>query len=168
MNEAVQITNKKRSAWNKGLKGISGTDHAQWKGDSVTYRTIHTWVTWHKGKASYCSFNKTHTPDVFGRFEWANVSGEYKRDLNDYVSLCRSCHSKYDFTEKVREHLRRINYGNKNACKRIAQYTLKGEFIREFASMADASLSIGLNRKALTNAFNKDRKIVGGYLWSLI
>ena len=32
------------------------------------------------------------------RFEWANISGEYKRDLNDWMNLCVSCHKKYDYT----------------------------------------------------------------------
>lgn len=26
------------------------------------------------------------------RYEWANISGEYKRELSDYESLCVSCH----------------------------------------------------------------------------
>lgn len=32
-----------------------------------------------------------------GKFEWANKSGDYKRDLSDWLRLCISCHRKYDF-----------------------------------------------------------------------
>ena len=28
--------------------------------------------------------------------EFANISGEYKRDINDYVELCIACHKRYD------------------------------------------------------------------------
>lgn len=30
------------------------------------------------------------------RYEWANISGEYKRDRSDWVMLCPSCHRKID------------------------------------------------------------------------
>jgi len=30
------------------------------------------------------------------RYEWANISGEYKRDVSDYIQLCPSCHRKFD------------------------------------------------------------------------
>ena len=30
------------------------------------------------------------------RYHWANISGEYKRDLTDYKRLCVSCHRYFD------------------------------------------------------------------------
>lgn len=31
-----------------------------------------------------------------GRIEWANKSHKYKRDVKDWISLCKPCHGKYD------------------------------------------------------------------------
>lgn len=34
--------------------------------------------------------------DKPSRYEWANISGEYKRERSDWVMLCPSCHRKID------------------------------------------------------------------------
>jgi len=30
------------------------------------------------------------------RFEWANIDGEYRRNLDDFIRLCKKCHNDYD------------------------------------------------------------------------
>lgn len=30
------------------------------------------------------------------RYEWANISHFYKRDLSDWIRLCALCHRRYD------------------------------------------------------------------------
>lgn len=76
----------------RGVK--SGLDHHNWKGDrSVDYTTIHQWVYRLLGKPSHCEERGTTTGK---RFEWANLSGEYKRDLSDWKRLCSPCHHKLD------------------------------------------------------------------------
>lgn len=80
----------------KGHGGIpreykKGKDAPTWK-ENPTYNHIHDWVRKEKGSAKECEW----CDDPKGRFEWANISGEYKRDLSDFVSLCSSCHNKYD------------------------------------------------------------------------
>jgi hypothetical protein len=68
-----------------------GEKNPYWKGDAVKYVGLHRWVQRHKGKAVKCAHcGKT------GYCHWANISGEYKRDLDDFVSLCVSCHKFYD------------------------------------------------------------------------
>ena len=63
-----------------------------WRGSEASYQAIHTWVRYHLGRASNCSFC-----GVLGRkYSWANKSGKYFRDLNDWISLCYPCHFKYD------------------------------------------------------------------------
>ncbi len=69
-------------------------NHPSWKGDAVKYQALHQWVSKHRGKATTCVYrdcrgNSSH-------YEWANISGEYRRDLNDFVQLCKSCHARYD------------------------------------------------------------------------
>lgn len=61
---------------------------SNWK---PTYRTIHAWVSRHKPQpflCEKCSLRRS--------YDLANISGEYKRDINDYEWLCRSCHMKND------------------------------------------------------------------------
>jgi hypothetical protein len=60
---------------------------------SSKYRELHTWIVKNYGKANHCVFCDTTTAK---RYDWANISGEYKKDINDYIQLCRSCHIDYD------------------------------------------------------------------------
>lgn len=85
--------------WNKGKKrtDIIGENHWLWKGDKVSYGNLHLWVRRHLGEPSkciYCGKSK-------GRLHWANISRKYKRDLKDFMSLCVSCHKKYDLRKIV-------------------------------------------------------------------
>lgn len=59
-----------------------------WKGDSVSYRNLHRWIERRLGKANKCSNDSTHFST---RYHWANISGEYKRELTDWRELCPSC-----------------------------------------------------------------------------
>lgn len=77
----------------------TGPNSYLWEGDKAKYRTIHTWVTKWKGKPEYCEFcNKTKTTPK--SIHWANKSHNYKRDLTDWLSLCVSCHKRYDKAAK--------------------------------------------------------------------
>lgn len=68
-----------------------GEKNHLWKGDNVGYRTLHEWVERHLGKAIMCMKNSLHKST---RYHWANISKEYKRDLNDWIQLCPSCNCK--------------------------------------------------------------------------
>jgi len=61
----------------------------RWKGDNASYVAKHMWVYKHRGKARICEPHPEHNAL---RFEWANISGKYLRDVNDYIQLCPSCH----------------------------------------------------------------------------
>ena len=73
------------------LSNIENERNPNWKGDNVGYRSLHYWVYKHKGDPNTCAFCGTDL-----KLNWANRSGEYKRDINDWISLCVSCHRKYD------------------------------------------------------------------------
>jgi hypothetical protein len=61
--------------------------HPQWKGNDVGYGALHKWISKNKPKPELCEeCNKKKL------LELANISGEYKRDINDYRWLCRKCH----------------------------------------------------------------------------
>lgn len=70
-----------------------GPDHHMWQAEKVSYSAIHAWVTRHKGSPQKCEHCQTTEPR---KYEWANIDHKYKRDLDDYIRLCTSCHRQYD------------------------------------------------------------------------
>lgn len=83
------------------------------KQEESEYNSVHMWVHRHYGKAAKCEICGATNPDK--RYEWANVSGEYRRERSDFRELCQSCHKKHD-------------HGNK--CKRGHEYTAANTYIR--------------------------------------
>ena len=79
----------------KMIRGISlskmGKKNPNWKGDKVQIGALHEWIKNHKLKPKYCEICKKNKP-----LDLANKSQKYKRDLNDYEWICRSCHMKKD------------------------------------------------------------------------
>jgi len=69
-----------------------------WKGENIGYYGLHHWVVKELGKTKFCNNCGKNT----GKTEWANKSHEYKRDVNDWISLCVKCHRQYD---KCREDI---------------------------------------------------------------
>ncbi len=57
------------------------------------YQRLHHYIRKTFGKPNMCEHCKITT----GLFDWANKSGEYKKDRQDWLRLCRSCHRKYDW-----------------------------------------------------------------------
>ena len=57
------------------------------------YRNIHDWIRRrmnHINKCSFCGSEKN--------LDNALIKGkEYKKDINNFIKLCRKCHRKYDF-----------------------------------------------------------------------
>lgn len=70
---------------------MKGKLNHKWKGKQVGYYALHSWLGREKTKKGICEHcdNKRRTA-------WANKSHEYKRDLKDWLELCRPCHMKYD------------------------------------------------------------------------
>lgn len=65
----------------------TGEGNGQWKGHDVKYNALHDYIKYHLSKSDFCNNCKTKPP-----YDLANISGEYKRDLNDWEWLCRKCH----------------------------------------------------------------------------
>lgn len=68
-----------------------GKDNGMWKGNEVGYTALHGWIRKHKLKPEFCEECSKVPP-----YDLANISGEYKRDINDFRWLCRRCHMKND------------------------------------------------------------------------
>lgn len=104
------ISTRNKPTWNKGLhtgivpktafkKGIRNNIDFEFKlghgksfsGTKKEYKFLHYWVNKNLGKSYVCSMcNSTNN------VEWANKSHFYKKELNDWIQLCKKCHYKYD------------------------------------------------------------------------
>lgn len=78
---------------NKGKDGLKNELNPAWKGDNVGYISLHKWVYRHRGSPKKCEHCLSEEKK---NYHWANKSHEYKRDLDDWIRLCVSCHKKYD------------------------------------------------------------------------
>ena len=81
------------------LVGKVGKSARRWRGIDASYEAKHMWIIEHWGKAVRCTIDNRHRAK---RYEWHNITGEYKRDVMDYAQLCPSCHRKL--------HLRNISW----------------------------------------------------------
>ena len=90
---------RKRSEETKKKFSLAKTGERSpvWRGNKVGYWGLHHWIRHHLGSAKECKvcggFFSTY-------YEWANISGKYKRDARDFISLCRRCHTNYDWGKK--------------------------------------------------------------------
>lgn len=75
----------KKESKNKGSK------NGMWVGDKIKPHPLHGWIKRHKPKPTYCENCGKNPP-----YDLANISQEYKRDINDFEWLCRSCHMTKD------------------------------------------------------------------------
>lgn len=62
---------------------------------SPAYRSLHRWVEKQLGKPYICSICKNDNLS-FRSYQWANISGEYFKDVRDWIRLCKTCHTHYD------------------------------------------------------------------------
>ena len=87
----------------KGCKQLKGlTHHHNWnnkkfgKHKNITlyqYYSIHRWIKYHYGKADRCAISKSH---LAINFNWANISGNYIKNINDWIKLCPQDHAFMD------------------------------------------------------------------------
>lgn len=87
-------------------QSVLGSCNGAWKGDKASYFAKHMYLTIHHGKPSKCDnpiciyprrnkgWKITLAPK---RFDWALIRGrKYTHNREDYMTLCPSCHKKYD------------------------------------------------------------------------
>ena len=72
---------------------ITGELSSNWKGENVSYSGIHKWLVEKYGNPKICEKCKSTNKQ---KYDWANISGLYKRERDDFIGLCRSCHAKID------------------------------------------------------------------------
>jgi nucleosome binding factor SPN SPT16 subunit len=50
--------------------------------------------------------------------------------------------------------------------KKILQYNLNGNFIKEWDSLVEASKALNINRTGITNCLRRKSKHAGGFIWN--
>lgn len=98
----------------KSLLGRKEELARNWKGDKAGYVAIHIWLKNKYGKAFKCENPNCTYPKPIKyrkpllkpkRFEWASISRENKRNREDWIQLCPSCHRKYDIKKLTLKQL---------------------------------------------------------------
>ena len=94
-----------------------------WKGDKVQNSALHIWIRKNKPKPEFCEICKINLPrDV------ANISGEYRRDISDFMWLCKKCHQVVD---KTGEKHRRKYRGELALCPSCKLFKSKDKFWKD-------------------------------------
>lgn len=95
-NKGKIISDKRKKQISKSLTGrYRNEENPRWKGDNVGYGCLHAWVRKYLGQPTKCEH--CGKDGLTGhQIHWANKSGEYKRNLDDWLRLCVKCHCKYD------------------------------------------------------------------------
>lgn len=70
----------------------------QFKGTPTEYRMLHYWIEGQLGKPRTCADCHDTAKKVY---HWSNISGQYLKELSDWVRLCSSCHRKRDAKPKA-------------------------------------------------------------------
>lgn len=85
-----------------------GINNSGWKGKTVSYSGLHKWLAREFGKATKCENREKKIlsfvcRNIDNKYQWANKSKKYKRDINDFLQLCTSCHCRYDIKRKTKD-----------------------------------------------------------------
>lgn len=78
------------------------------KKQTLTYNGIHSWIKKHYiklDKCEHCGKNPGINKAGNSKLQWANKSGKYLRERNDWLCLCHSCHAIFDLSEERLKHL---------------------------------------------------------------
>lgn len=117
-----------------------GKDHHRWRGDKISCEGKHMWVRRKFGKPNKCENPKCSKK--YTKYNWANISGEYKRERWDWIQLCMSCHRKMD---------------RKPCCRHGHIYTVENSYFRP-----NGSRDCRLCRREHAIRYNPIRKNKGG------
>ena len=117
---------------------------------AIKYSTLHMRVKARLGKAQKCTRCKSTSAQ---KYEWANKSGKYFEDKEDWLELCCSCHKLYDHA---------LYFGYNLAVERICCSCRIIKPLTEFYN--DRSKSNGKERRCKSCKILKDLKRQGaGY-----
>lgn len=142
------------------------------------YHEIHHWLRKTYGKANKCDNPECKCKSI--NFQWALKEGkEYTEDINNFLQLCRICHSLQDVTEHLREFQRNRMKGGTwteehkrkfrlTQMKPVAQLDIGGNIIQKFSSLTEASKNTGILISSISHVLLGHQKKSGGYKWKYL
>ena len=140
---------------------LSGANNYNWTGDAVGYQGVHRWINIVAGQPSHCVHCKT-TEDR--KYQWANVSGKYRRDINDFIRLCVPCHKRYDMTEVTRQRLSASALGNTSRRVTVIAISADGSE-KSYVSIKEAALELNVVPSTINNCLQGRSKSAANYKW---
>lgn len=123
---------------------------------------VHYWVAKNYGKANRCENDSTHAGK---RYEWANISREYRREQSDWKQLCPSCHRKMDYTDEQRKFNadKARNYTSHNE-KAVGSIDELGN-LKYFNSLTEAARQTQAHLAGISSVLAGRSKTSGGMVW---
>jgi len=120
--------------------------NGMWKGDEVKYGSLHDYIEYHKPKPRNCE-----NCGKIKKLELANISQEYKRDINDYEWICRSCHMNKD------GRLNNIHNGNKKITSTML-LEIKDLYFKKHIMQKEIAKKFGVNKDTIWLHLKKMRE----------
>jgi hypothetical protein len=84
---------------------ISGKNNYAWLGSKVKYFGLHSWIRKQIGSrpefCGNCGVKGCEIKNKRWSIQFCNISGEYKRNLDDWLLLCIACHRKHDNAKRT-------------------------------------------------------------------
>ena len=103
--------------------------------------------------------------------DYKQVNHKDENKANNAVTNLEWCNAKYNEnfgTKKERELQTKTLNHKRNGRKRIGQYEMNGNFIREWNSLIEASNSLNISIGNISAAINGKRNHAGGYIWKVM
>lgn len=131
-----------------------------------------TWHCHHRGEVLPCGRFSPNDLNKFGLY--------YNRPASELIFLTKAQHTRLhksgvlsgplseDHKKAISEALRGIPKSEEHRAKlskKILQFTKSGEFIREWPSLNEAELELGIAHTNISKCCNGKRKSAGGYIW---
>lgn len=153
------LKGRKFSKMRRKRMGVAkiGSKNPMWKGNDVKKEGLHQWVKRRLEKPNLCTNCERRKP-----YDLANISGEYKRDINDYEWVCRSCHMRKDgrlkkFRINGEKGKRRRILRLKKLKYKICRSCGKKKKVKKFHRVAKNSWNTRSRCKLCLNRENRER-----------
>lgn len=111
-NKSRMCIRCKNKETNKRLKGKIGKESMAFKGETAKSSSKHCWINKYYGKSDRCDNPKCSGESK--HYEWANLKNhKHTRKKEDYMMMCRKCHSIFDKSKCCKNGHKRTNNSTK-------------------------------------------------------
>lgn len=101
--DKIGEANKRRTFTPEQIEGYRqrrlGENNPMYRGNAHKidkhYRHVHYWIARVYGRPQLCQHCRITSSSY--HYQWANISGEYRKDISDWARLCAQCHRAYDW-----------------------------------------------------------------------